>query len=267
MTIIIFHIGDDYKDDYNNKNILLKKCFKSIKREFKSHNIIVFHSFEEILEKFPLMRNDLKEKRFESFLASKSPQLKTDLYRILLTKYIDDMIYMDSDVYINRGQGENLINYLIEKSKYNNFIYHTMTCFFYSKKYTNSVEPFLDTFDEKYTSDLDSLGQSKIYENSDVLDIKNETGNTYFNHYTGWNYTFYFEKGFKFVISSKDFSDDLNYYCPISFYNIEKNSLKCIHLSHRWIADHFFNEDISIIDFLSFENRFDLIAMYKNILI
>ena len=257
MNIVLFHI-----DDYNNKNILLKKCFKSIKREFKGHHIIVFHSFEEILEKFPQMRNDLKEKRFESFLSSNKVLVYLiDLYRILLTKYIDDMIYMDSDIYFSPGSGKKLINYF--KSINENLICCWSTCLFYSKKYTDSIESLLNCFDENYTSDSDALKLSKIDEEPDYINANLLEDNS-ITHFMSLDII----KNFKLIKTDIIFDININHINFDDFNDIKLHETTCFYSQKfkkaivvvvtedkQWPVFYDFNYEVSFDDFLNALNN------------
>lgn len=177
FNVILFHIGDGFDetlDSYNeNKNIIYKKCYNSVKAEFKDDNITIFHSFEEVFNKFKRLRNLYN--KYQTFLnlsivKNAGCYYSLDLLRALLTLFIPNMVYIDSDIEVCPG----LRNYLLEFNKSKNIMlisYYT-TSFFFSKNPCKEYIKFIDKAfnDDYYFNDVDSLKKFYIKNDEVIID-------------------------------------------------------------------------------------------------
>lgn len=84
FNIIKIMVGTDKLLD---EDTLYKHCHDSVLKEFPDDNIIIFRSFEEIEQKYGIPHFEHSYIRFIS-----------DYYRIQLTKYIDNYLYLDHDI-------------------------------------------------------------------------------------------------------------------------------------------------------------------------
>lgn len=168
MNIILFHFGvyDDRQEDYHIRFPLYSKCYDSIKREFNKDNILVFYSYEEVYDKFPQMREDLQ--KYEEFLSYKNQDLyRLDLVRCLLSKYCENMLYIDSDIYVEKGFKKNLVlNINRNIDKYLFYECNTMAIF-YSRKPSSAINDLLMRFTKDYTYDVEEIIKSGINSHSE----------------------------------------------------------------------------------------------------
>ena len=160
FNVILLHIGetfDDRKESFKEEHPVLFKCFESVKKEFKDGNIIVFYSYEEIFEKFPNLKNII-DKKYSKFFYDKNIQenYKTDLIRILLTQYYENMLYLDADVYIDKGFKAKLLK-IVKKEKAIFFVIYKGLCSFYSRKYFEKINVFLKLFEGDYKGDENGM--------------------------------------------------------------------------------------------------------------
>ena len=103
FNIVLFNIGIQYK--FCN---LYKRCLESIKKEFPEDNIIIFRSFEEIEKQYYIPDCYWKRNAFQKMFL-------TDYYRLCLSKYIDNMLYIDSDIFVYEGFRDEIINNIQDK--------------------------------------------------------------------------------------------------------------------------------------------------------
>lgn len=160
LNIVCFHIGHPYDETldsyYDFPSSLYRKCFESLKKEFKDDNILVFHSFEEIFQKFPTLQEEYYTYNFLKInhVQNGGPYFKSDLVRSLLTKYLENMVYIDSDIEILPGTRDAILK------KYNEngimYIPYGTICFFLSKHKSESYLRFMsDAFNDlNYVGDL-----------------------------------------------------------------------------------------------------------------
>ena len=177
FNVVLFHIGDGFNEtleSYNeNKNIIYKKCYDSVKTEFKNDNIMVFYSFEEVFNKFKRLRNLYN--KYQTFLnlsrvKNAGCYYSLDLLRALLTLFISNMVYIDSDIEVCPG----LRNYLLDFNRSNGtiLISYLTTSFFFSKNPSKEYIKFIDKAfnDNYYFNDVDSLKKFYIKNNEVVID-------------------------------------------------------------------------------------------------
>lgn len=163
LNIVCFHIGHPYDETldsyYDFPSSLYRKCFESLKKEFKDDNILVFHSFEEVFQKYPMLQEEYYTYNFLKInhVQNEGPYFKSDLVRSLLTKYLENMVYVDSDIEILPGTRDTILK------KYNEngimYIPYDSICFFLSKHKSESYLRFIsDAFnDHDYASDLGAI--------------------------------------------------------------------------------------------------------------
>ena len=171
LNIVCFHIGYPYDETLDNyydfPSSLYRKCFESLKKEFKDDNILVFHSFEEIFQKFPTLQEEYYTYDFLkiSHVQNGGPYFKADLVRALLTKYLENMVYIDSDIEIWPGMRDAILK------KYNEngimYIPYDATCFFLSKHKSESYLRFIsDAFNAPdYANDVEAIKAHLKYDN------------------------------------------------------------------------------------------------------
>jgi hypothetical protein len=110
---------------------------------------------------FPALKSSLVKPEHIEFFNRSSDLFRLDLIRTLLTYHLQDMVYLDSDVYVYDG----FKNYLIsEKQKQNKLLYFfsdTMCCF-YSREPSSILDPYLERFNENYQVDFIDLKESGV---------------------------------------------------------------------------------------------------------
>lgn len=170
MNIVLLHFGkyDERQPDYE---LIWNKCYDSVKLEFKDDKIYVFHSLEEVFKEFP----DIKSKFFSytNFLDTfgideNKNYYFTDLIRLLLTNVLDDMLYIDADIYIKKGF-KKICKNIIKNIDY----FFQGQCFyiFYSKHKHSDINNFIDKiFTVNYKGDFASLKKSNLQNTNIRLD-------------------------------------------------------------------------------------------------
>lgn len=184
MNVILFHM-----DKYNEENYkyfpIYKKCFDRVYDEFKDDKIYIFHSLDEVYSSFPGIEEELKD--YQDFLfKDEYGMLVTDLLRLLISHYLDDYIYLDSDIYVYKGF-KNILKSLIDE-KVNYLCLDTYSsAIFYSKKRTIFLDKFIDrTFlDREYSYDSDMNLKLKLNE---IPSLKNTIEHQYFIHFHSLNF-------------------------------------------------------------------------------
>lgn len=181
MNIVLLHFGkyDERRPDYE---LIWNKCYESVKLEFKTDKIYVFHSLEEVFNEFP----EIKPKFFSyiDFLNTfgideNKNYYFTDLIRLLLTNFLDDMLYIDADIYIKKGFRKICKN-IIKNIDY----FFNGQCFyiFYSKHKHSDINNFIDKiFTVNYKGDIVSL------KNSNLQNTNNRYLEKSFYHYSSSN--------------------------------------------------------------------------------
>lgn len=161
FNVILLHIGetfDDRKESFKEDHPVLFKCFESVKKEFKDDNIIVFHSYEEIFEKFLEIKEVIDKKYLKFFYNKNTPEnFKTDLIRILLTKYYENMLYIDADTYIEEGFKAKLLKILKKDDETLFYIFSASISLFFSKTFFEKINIFLRLFENDYNGDDNGL--------------------------------------------------------------------------------------------------------------
>lgn len=162
MNVFLFHFGryDDRQENFKAKYPLYYKCFEQIKNEFKDDNIVVFYSYDDVYKKFPQIKVDLE--KYNDFLSAiQADVYRLDLVRCLMTKYCEDMLYLDSDVYIENGFKESLLENI--KNSWSDLFFESDTmAVFYSRKPAPIINVLLKRFTKNYTYDIDEIKLSKI---------------------------------------------------------------------------------------------------------
>lgn len=179
MNVILFHI-----DKYHEKNYeyfpIYKKCFERLYDEFKDDKIYIFHSLDEVYSSFPGIEEELKD--YQDFLLKdKYGMLVTDLLRLLISHYLEDYIYLDSDIYVYKGFKNILKSLITEKVNYLCLDTYS-SAIFYSKKRTVFLDKFIDrTFlDRDYSYDVEMNLKLKFNE---VPSLFNMISHQYFIHF------------------------------------------------------------------------------------
>lgn len=170
LNIVCFHIGHPYDETldgyYDFPSNLYRKCFESLKKEFKDDNILIFYSFEEIFEKFPTLQEEYYKYNFLKLnhVQNGGPYYKADLIRALLTKYLENMVYIDSDIEILPGTRDAIL----KKYDENGIMYipYDTTCFFLSKHKSESYMKFIsEAFNASdYMNDTDAIKKHLKYD-------------------------------------------------------------------------------------------------------
>ena len=177
MNVVLFHIGDcdERQLDYAEKFPLYKKCYDSVLREFKDDNIIVFHSVEEVFEKFPLIKKIIENNTSflefkETFFSSKLLYIYLDLIRTLLTFFLKDFLYLDSDIYVSNNLKNEIVSFIT--SEKNLYFYKDSMSIFYSKQYTSSIQCLLKRFNKNYSWDIQEIKESGLLNQKDILEFQ-----------------------------------------------------------------------------------------------
>lgn len=248
MNICLFHFGryDDRQAYFQTNYPLYYKCYESVKREFKDDNIMVFYSYEDVYEKFPSLKEDLN--KYTEFLEAKSSDLyRLDLVRCLLTKYLDDMLYIDSDIYLDSSFKKNLLEN-IEHSWSNLFFEYDTFAIFYSRKPSSLIDVLLKRFTKNYTYDRDEIRLSKIgtMKSKGSFDISKLD----YTHYGGLGFiiTSDIKEIKKINISAFDFKPTLT--DEDELYQTNDGALIFACGRYGWTASYFFNDDITLKDLL-----------------
>lgn len=143
-----------YNESYHDDLPLFKKCYDRIVDEFKGDKIYIFHSLKEIYDTFPEFEE--KYKRYNKFLesANYSPLICNDIIRLLLSHFIDDYVYIDSDIYIHKGFKNYLLERIKDDTKLVMFNYGS-TSICYCKERFPELDEFMDKIfnDVNYTYD------------------------------------------------------------------------------------------------------------------
>ena len=63
LNIVLFHAGK-YDDCNWHKHSLFEKCYKSVEKEFKNDNIIIYHSVEQVFYDYPSIKEDCNNFNF-----------------------------------------------------------------------------------------------------------------------------------------------------------------------------------------------------------
>ena len=170
LNIVCFHIGYPYDETLDNyydfPSSLYRKCFESLKKEFKDDNILVFHSFEEIFQKFPMLQEEYYTYDFLKInhVQNGGPYFKANLVRALLTKYLENMVYVDSDIEIIHGTRDAILK------KYNEngimYIPYDTACFFLSKHKSESYLRFISKAfnNSDYINDVEAIKNHLKYD-------------------------------------------------------------------------------------------------------
>lgn len=137
FNIVIFQIGDFY-----NRATLYNNCIKSIREEFPNDNIMIFHSLEEIEEKYYIPHNEY----YDKFVKQQDIMAILDYVRVYLTNYISDMIYIDSDIMVYSGFRNYLIKKINENKKYVFIRFQLGTSLFYCKEKSEKINDFIKYF-------------------------------------------------------------------------------------------------------------------------
>lgn len=263
FNIIMFQIGEEYQRG------LYKKCCESVLREFPNDNIIIFHSFEEVFERYPALKEEYFS--YHAFLEriNKDIFYSSDLIRLLLTKYIDNMIYLDSDIYLHRNSNfrEELIKNMPEKFVFTNLApgYN----FFYSKHESKKLKEWMSRAfagDIYYSDDIATNYYPGFY--NDEVVFYNQDKKPKFTHFNG---LVPLKKGIvkNFYIlkdcSSLEKLNELAYDETAIFYDN-----KLYHNNTNWAIQNTFDfnktlPDISINDILALMNYRYNISFYNDI--
>ncbi len=164
-------IYDERQPDYAEKYSLYKKCYDSVLKEFKNDNILVFHSIDEIFEKYPQMKKiidnnkdflEFQEKFLKSYFAA-----YLDLIRLLFTYFLNDYLYLDSDIYVLPTFKKELVNRIKNNKVFYFYEQSGISCF-YSKRFTPSLQKLFKKFNKSYLNDVDTCILSKIKNSSDI---------------------------------------------------------------------------------------------------
>lgn len=169
LNIVLFHAGK-YDDCNWHKHCLFEKCYKSVEREFKNDNIIIYHSVEQVFYDYPSIKEDCNNFNFFSHLPENDP-IKFDVLRIYLTKYITNMLYLDSDIVVYNGFREDIIKYNNENTQ-DIFIPKCLDFYglyiLFSKKYNKDfINHFYQLFiNDEYKNDLQGLMHNDFYKSN-----------------------------------------------------------------------------------------------------
>lgn len=170
FNVVIFQIGDSFKLN------IYKKCLRSIHREFKDDNIIIFSSLDEIFGKYPGLKEEFYS--YDKFLKLIDNNLyySLDLMRLLLAKRIPNMMYIDSDIYLpkNSNLKQTILKNIPKKCTFLSLdVGHR---FFYCKKFPPSLGEWINkAFDGRpyYSDDIAVAQNDGFYtESTQMLDKK-----------------------------------------------------------------------------------------------
>lgn len=134
FNIVLFHFKN-----VSLKIDLYRKCYNSIKTAFPKDNIIVFNDINEVYAKYNI------PKISTDFL------FETDYVRLYLSKYIKNMLWIDSDIDLSPCNGfRNILLSIIKSNMDQDFISFSngISCFF-SRKENAIINNILDKFDFK----------------------------------------------------------------------------------------------------------------------
>lgn len=153
MNVVLFHMGL-----YNEKNYsdlpLLKKCNDRIIHEFSGDTFYIFHSLKEIYATFEGFQEEYE--KYQKFLENAYFNLTVtnDLVRMLLSHYLNDYVYIDSDIYIHPGFKNYLLSKIKDDTKLVMFQYGS-TSIMYCKERFNELDNFIDQIfnDDNYSYD------------------------------------------------------------------------------------------------------------------
>ncbi len=199
MNVVLFHIGiyDERQPDYIEKYPLFKKCYDSVLREFSNDNIIIFHNIEEVFKKYAALKSIIYS-NYIKFWKNNTLTIQLDLVRYLLTFFIKDMVYIDSDIYVYDGFKKSL---LFEKDKLFYFNGGT-TSLFYSKGPSPSIGCFLNSFKkESYYNDWFEIQMCDFSKAKDIAYIEFDK----YTHFAGLQFIKYFNK-----INTECYIEDLD---------------------------------------------------------
>lgn len=230
MNIVLLHFGK-YDERQNGYKAIWSKCYDSVKLEFKDDKIYVFHSLEEVFKEFP----DIKSKFFSytNFLDTfgideNKNYYFTDLIRLLLTNVLDDMLYIDADIYIKKGF-KKICKNIIKNIDY----FFNGECFylFYSKHKHPDINNFINkVFIANYKGDMYAIKNSNL-QNANIQSLEKS-----FYHYAGSN------SNVSFIVFIKE---------PIfkwQLYDIKFNkNLSCAIITNNGIVYHFSNDDHLVV--------------------
>lgn len=231
MTIVLIHFGI-YSEENWKYFPLFKKCYNRLQDEFKEDTILVFNSLEEIYKKFPGFQEEFEE--YQDFLISKdySPMLVSDLIRLLLSHYLENYLYLDSDIYFYKGFRNYLMSNIKDTTKMvvlnNN---STAVCF--CRKRFEYLDKFIDrTFNENYTFD------SEMNKKYGLLKIPGVETITCDNH-THFHSFDYIRKNISNAILLSDEFCDVN-----NAYKTALENQDSIVISKNWLA--FFDQVVKL---------------------
>lgn len=252
FNVVLFHI-DDYDETYPYYKSLYQKCYESVLREFKNDNIIVFHNYNECFNKYPKLKKII-DTRFSNFFYDneQATQLKVDLLRLLLSIFLENYLYIDSDIYISSGFKkllENKINNPENKNKVFFNIEKNTIAIFYIKKYFNELNKLLQFFaDNTYQYDTIALAKSDFYQSNKVCD-SSDTYNYY--HYCCLHYLYqyichdYYLEYDKVDNFNKIISKNKNIFCFFP-----ENKFGVIYHDKNNVFYYGINDDITLDDIL-----------------
>lgn len=127
---------------------LYNVCRQSVIDNVEFDNYLNFSSLAEIYDYFPMIESDCKE--YEEFLEAHYNVLiyLLDIVRMALTKYIKNIIYIDSDIQI--------LSKLSKNDYTDNFVlFKPGTDFFFSKEFGEVQKLCLKYLNKNYTNDYD----------------------------------------------------------------------------------------------------------------
>lgn len=125
---------------------LYRVCRQSVIDNVEFDNYLNFSSIAEIYDYFPMIVVDCK--KYEEFLEAHRNSLVylVDLVRIALTKYIKNIIYIDSDI--------EILSKLSKNDYTDNFVlFKPGTDFFFSKEFGEVQKLCLEYLNKNYTND------------------------------------------------------------------------------------------------------------------
>ena len=182
FNVVLFHEGkyDERNMDYLLKYPLYKKCYDSVLSEFKEDNVKVYHSYDDIFIDYPEIKREINEKYLD-FFNSRNALINFDLIRTLLIKYVNNLLYIDSDIYIKPGFKAALLDNISHSTKLALIQFESMGMFF-SKSFSENFNLLLERFNNNYTWDIPEIKLSGILNTEDIGSISSDL-QKYFSHY------------------------------------------------------------------------------------